>query len=76
MDKNINEDNRETPLKVDKPSPSTPIDGVVLSAPQQPPYCQSLIDVGSELDDECSNSDAINYASDGNVSSQATLIDR
>ena len=46
-----------------------------LSTLQQPPHCWSLIDVGSELNDECGNSDAIYHDSDDNESLQATLID-
>ena len=53
----------------------TLIDRVELSTPQQPSYCQSLIDVGSEINDEFGNSDAINYDSDGNGPPQATLMD-
>ena len=83
MDENTNENNRKTPLDAEKPSPTRteeigspliPINGVELSTPQQPPYHCSLIDVGSELDDGCGNSDAINYDSDGN-GPPVTLMD-
>ena len=84
MDENTNKNNRKTHLDAEKPSPTrtkeigsplTPIDGVELSTPQQPPYHRLLIGVGSELDDECGNSDAINYDSDGNGPPQAALMD-
>ena len=85
MDENTNKDNREIPLEEEKPSstriqeigsPLTPIDRVELSTPQQPLCHRSLIDVRSELDDECSSSDAIYNGSDGNGPPQATLMDR
>ena len=84
MDENTNGDNRTTPLEAEKPSPTrteeigsplTPFDGVELSTPQEPSYRRSLIDVGGESDDECGNTDAINYDSDGNGPPQATLMD-
>ena len=83
MDKNTNGDNRTTPLEAEKPSPTrneeigsplTPFDGVELSTPQELSYCWSFIDVGSESDDECGNSDAISYDSDSNGSPQALLM--
>ena len=78
-----NKDQSETPLEAKKPSPAipreidlplTPIDGVELSTTlQQQPWHGSLIDLGSDLDDQYGNSNAIYYDSDSSVIMKSTI---
>ena len=52
-----------------------PINCIELSIHQQPLRQWSLIVLGSELDEECDNSNNINYYSDGNRPIKAALMD-